>query len=104
LDVREITVQAVNDVKHRGVESSGSTSLAMCVSEARAIHLPPPSKKTTHLIRGAFFILDVREITVQAVNDVKHRGVESSGSTSLAMCVNAARAIHLPVPFLITTD
>ena len=55
-------------------------------------------KKITHLARGAFFIWDVEEITTQAVNDAKQRGVETSGSTSLAMCVSAAKAIHLPPP------
>ena len=35
-----------------------------------------------HLKRGAFFLQGGEEITAQAVNDVKHRGVETSGSTA----------------------
>ena len=31
---------------------------AMCVSEAKAIHLPPPIKKLTHLVRGAFLFFN----------------------------------------------
>jgi len=52
----EITARAVNDVKHRGVETSGSTSLAMCVSAARAIHLPPPFPYST-VCKDGFFVL-----------------------------------------------
>ena len=45
---------------------------------------PSPSaiSKTMHLKRGAFFLQWGEEITAQAVNDVKHRGVETSGSTA----------------------
>ena len=77
---------------------------------SRTSGLRPPSNpspttisKTMHLERGAFFCNGGEEITAQAVNDVKHRGVETSGSTSLAMCVRILRkqnrkAIHLPPP------
>ena len=59
--MEEITASAVNDVKHRGVETSGSTSLAMCVSEARAIHLPPPFTYST-VCKDGFFVLKLPDL------------------------------------------
>jgi len=74
------------------------------------VGLRPPSNpspttisKITHLKRGAFFIL--RCGGDHGVSRERHlcRGDETSGSTSLAMCVSAAMAIHLPVPFTCST-
>ena len=70
--------------------------LSKCV---QWVHLPPPFQKNNASRSEVRFLFEMRgEITASAVNDVKHRGVETSGSTALAMCVSAARAIHLPPP------
>ena len=78
----EITAQAVNDVKHRGVETSGSTARSDVRERSEGNPSPTTISKTMHLSRGAFFFAMGEEITAQAVNDAKHRGVETSGSTA----------------------